>query len=142
MQAAANSPEKRESIVTSGTANRYSTAFAHAVVVASLDKINPTAFASYANDAGRTDVSEEVKKLSVPILALVGEHDATCSERAARETTEKLYQRAEIQVIAGAGHYPIYETPVLTINAIERFIGHYASQHQDAPVRLEVAEHA
>jgi len=142
MQAAANSPEKRELIATSGTANRYSTAFAHAVVAATFDKINPTAFASYANDAGRTDVSEEVKKLSTPILALVGEHDPACSEPTARETTAKFYQTAEIQVIAGAGHYPIYETPVLTINAIERFIGQYAGQHQDAAVRLEVAEHA
>jgi pimeloyl-ACP methyl ester carboxylesterase len=142
MQAAANSPEKRELIATSGTANRYSTAFAHAMVAATFDKINPTAFASYANDAGRTDVSEEVKKLSAPILALVGEHDPACSERAARETTAKFYQTAEIQVIAGAGHYPIYETPVLTINAIERFIGQFADQHPDAAVRLEVSEHA
>jgi pimeloyl-ACP methyl ester carboxylesterase len=119
---AATSEERRAQIVTRGTASRYSPVFARALVAATFDQIRPAAFASYAVDAGSTDISGAVKGMALPVLALVGEFDPACTEQAARETTAKLYQTVSVEIVQGASHYPIYEAPLATLTAVERFL--------------------
>jgi len=139
---AATSAERRAQVVTRGTAGRYSPVFAQTLVAASFDKINPAAFASYARDAGTTDISESVKNLALPILALVGEYDPACTEKIARETTAKLYKTASVEVIRGASHYPIHEAPLATLTAVERFLSQRASGHAEPSPAPEQVTHA
>ncbi|MGO4326089.1 alpha/beta fold hydrolase [Cupriavidus sp. 2TAF22] len=122
LQAAAESAQRRAELVAAGTANRYAAAFARAVVQASWDSIDAAAFASYARDASRTDISQQVEGSERPILVLVGEHDAVNTEAAARATTLQWYRDATVQVLAGAGHYPLLETPAATSAALESFL--------------------
>jgi pimeloyl-ACP methyl ester carboxylesterase len=129
LNTAAHSAEHREQMVAGGTANRYGRGFAQAQVSATFDRIDPAAFASYAKDASQTDVSEEARALSMPILALVGQFDPACGEQAARATTASIYRTASVEVIPGAGHYPHCEAPAATVTLVENFIaapGHAA----------------
>ncbi|MFM0236197.1 alpha/beta hydrolase [Paraburkholderia sediminicola] len=119
---AAVSHEKRETLFRKGTADRYSIAAARAVVAESFDSINPAAFESYARDASATDISDEVRGLSAAVLAMIGEHDSNCTEALAKETTLSFFRKAELEVIAGAGHYPMIEAPLQTVAALERFV--------------------
>lgn len=122
MQSLADSRERREALVRTGTAGRYAQAVARKVVASTWDEIDGRALASYAADASRTDIHEEVQKLDVPMLVLVGEHDPNCTEAVARATTLRWYRHATLDVMRGAGHYPTFETPAATLSAIERFV--------------------
>jgi pimeloyl-ACP methyl ester carboxylesterase len=122
MRAAAASAEQRTALVRGGTAGRYSAAAERAIVALSFERIAPAAFASYAFDASRTDISAQVRDISARVLALVGEHDPNCTEQFARDTTLVLYRDARMLVLAGAGHYPQIETPLQTIVALEQFV--------------------
>lgn len=122
MQSLSDSCERREALVRNGMAGRYSDAVARSIVAATWDDIDGRALASYALDASRTDICAEVPALDVPILALVGEHDPNCTEAVARETTLGWYGRATLEVMRGASHYPMIETPVATVSTIERFV--------------------
>lgn len=122
MQSLADSRERREALVRTGTAVRYTDAVARKIVAETWDDIDGHALASYALDASRTDVHSDVQALDAPILALVGEHDPNCTEVAARDTTLRWYRRATLEVLRGAGHYPMFETPAATVSAIEGFL--------------------
>ncbi|SAK79241.1 alpha/beta hydrolase [Caballeronia temeraria] len=122
MQSLADSRERREALVMTGTAGRYTEGFARKIVASTWDEIDGRALASYASDASRTDIHAEVQKLDVPILVLVGEYDPNCTETAARATTLRWYRRAKLEVLRGAGHYPTIETPAATLSALESFV--------------------
>jgi pimeloyl-ACP methyl ester carboxylesterase len=122
MRSVADSLERREALVTTGTGGQYTAAVVREIVAATWNDIDGRALASYALDASRTDVHTEVQSMDIPILALVGKHDPNCGEAAARETTLRWYRRATLEVMHGAGHYPMIETPAATVSALERFV--------------------
>lgn len=122
MQSLACSRERREALVRAGTAGRYAEVVARQVVASTWDAIDGRALASYALDASRTDIHEEVRKLDTPVLVLIGERDPNCTEGVARATTLRWYRHAMLEVLRGAGHYPTFETPAATLSAIEHFV--------------------
>ncbi|SOE98747.1 Pimeloyl-ACP methyl ester carboxylesterase [Burkholderia sp. OK233] len=122
MQGLAQSLEQRQALVKAGIGESCTDAAARAIASANWNDVDGNALASYAGDASRTDIHDQVTDLDAPILVLVGEHDAANSEAAARETTLKWYKRPTLQVLAGAGHYLPVEAPVATITAIERYL--------------------
>jgi pimeloyl-ACP methyl ester carboxylesterase len=67
-------------------------------------------------------VSAEVDGSATPIRVLVGEHDATNNEAAARATTLTWYPGASLVVLSGVGHYPMIEAPAATISELETFL--------------------
>jgi pimeloyl-ACP methyl ester carboxylesterase len=128
MQALATSREKREALVDIGMGGRYATGVTRALVAQTWDEIDARALASYARDATRTDIHSEVQGLDTPILVLVGENDPNCTEAFARETTLFWYRLATLQVLRGAGHYPMVETPAATLSEIERYVESVAAR--------------
>jgi pimeloyl-ACP methyl ester carboxylesterase len=134
MQELARSREKREALVHGGTGSRYASGFSRALVASTWDDIDGDALASYALDAGRTDIHVQVESLETPILVLVGEYDPNCSEAAARETTLRWCRCATLQVLSGAGHYPMIEAPARTLTALEHYVaaGHARTSGQAA----------
>lgn len=122
LREAAVSPVRRADLVAAGTARRYTDAFVRAVVDSTWTAIDGEALLSYALDASHTDLCTQVEGSEIPIHVLVGEHDAGNSEAVARDTTLKWYRHATLQVLAGAGHYPMLETPPVTIAALENFL--------------------
>lgn len=56
------------------------------------------------------DLTETTRKLTVPTLAIVGEHDATTTPAIMRETAN-LIDGARVEVVKDAGHLPCIERP-------------------------------
>jgi len=136
MQEAVQSRAGRETLVNSGTGNRYTDGFARAVVASTWNAIDHAALESYALDASRTDIHEHVAESDTPVLVLVGEHDPHCTAAAAHQTTLRWYRNTTLRVLAGSGHYPMYESPPETLFEMERYLGSTASrasEHQSEP---------
>jgi pimeloyl-ACP methyl ester carboxylesterase len=82
---------------------------------------DPVAAADYFQAFGRTDFSAEAKRLVSPLLVLVGEHDGGVSQDMVRAVFPPLYPHVQIEVLPGAGHYPMVETPHHLIDTVQRF---------------------
>jgi pimeloyl-ACP methyl ester carboxylesterase len=112
---------QRRRMVDAGTGGHYGPGFASAVVQSTWHAIRPDAFAGYASDAARIDISAQVDGSGLPLLALVGEFDPVNTAALARETTLRWYRNARLDVLPGAGHYLMLEAPAACVSAIEAF---------------------
>ena len=52
----------------------------------------------------------------------MGEHDPALGEAPTRATYLASYPNAQLEVLANAGHYPMFETPVAMAASMERFL--------------------
>jgi pimeloyl-ACP methyl ester carboxylesterase len=50
-------------------------------------------------------------------------HDPALSAQVMEQTYLALLPNAELEVLANAGHYPMFETPVALATAMEEFLG-------------------
>jgi pimeloyl-ACP methyl ester carboxylesterase len=56
------------------------------------------------------------------VKVLVGEHDPTFNVTLMSETYLRRYPLATVEVLENSGHYPMNETPLALVTAIERFL--------------------
>ncbi|MGK5740317.1 alpha/beta fold hydrolase [Micromonospora sp. URMC 103] len=120
---AAVDPGNRRTIIDLTTGNRLSGRWVDEMVRFSLDQSTREAFGAYLAAWARTDLTDEVKGNPVPALAVVGEHDPALGADTIRETWMRHYPNAQLEVLANAGHYAMYETPVRLVTVIEEFLG-------------------
>ncbi len=67
--------------------------------------------------------AREVEGLTLPVLAVLGEHDLPLYREASiRPLFGRWYRNLEVIVCREAGHYPMLEAPVFLASAMERFI--------------------
>ena len=86
------------------------------------ESARPEAARGYVRMFAATRVEGRARP-DLPVLAVVGEHDAEhFREAAVRAALGEVYPRLEVSVCANAGHYPMQETPVALATAIERFL--------------------
>ena len=50
-------------------------------------------------------------------------HDPALSAQVMEQTYLEFFPNAELEVLANAGHYPMFETPVALATAMEEFLG-------------------
>jgi pimeloyl-ACP methyl ester carboxylesterase len=120
---AAEKPENRYAIIDLTTGNRLSRRWIDGMVRASLDASTVTAFGAYLPAWVRTDFAAEITGHPVPALAVVGEHDPALGAETIRATWLTHYPNARLEVLANAGHYAMYETPVRLATVLEDFLG-------------------
>ncbi|MGW5669401.1 alpha/beta fold hydrolase [Micromonospora sp. NPDC003776] len=120
---AAADPDNRRTIIDLTTGNRLSRRWLDEMVRFSLDNSTREAFGAYLTAWARTDFTDEVKGNPVPALAVVGEHDPALGADTMRETWLRHYPNARLEVLANAGHYAMYETPVRLVTVVEEFLG-------------------
>ena len=120
---AAKSPEARKGILDFSTGNRLSGAWRERMVAHSLAHSTEDAVAAYLLAWAKGDFSARIKGNPVPVLVIVGEHDAALTAEVMRGTYMQWYPNAKLEVMANAGHYPMDETPVALATSIERFLG-------------------
>jgi len=87
-----------------------------------IESANPAGVAAAARGmAARKDYSDEIPKIHIPTLVIVGEQDAISS---ADEMTAIAHRmpRAELHVIPNAGHMAPMENPAAVNAAIETFL--------------------
>jgi 3-oxoadipate enol-lactonase len=81
------------------------------------------AVAAYAAMFSQGGVPEPTARIDIPVLAVTGERDMPVMRR--DEVTKSLAPicaRLEVESIADSGHYPMQETPPLTVAIVERFL--------------------
>jgi pimeloyl-ACP methyl ester carboxylesterase len=123
---AADDPEKRRIIIDFTTGNRLTALWLDQMVRYSLETSDRDAFAAYLHAWGRTDFHTEIdgnpRLADTPVHVIVGEHDPALNAGLMNETWMKWYPRAELETIANAGHYAMFETPVWLATTIESFL--------------------
>jgi pimeloyl-ACP methyl ester carboxylesterase len=121
--AAANAGN-RAAIIDFTTGSKLTTTFIRQVVQHSLDYSDSGAFGAYLLAWAKSDFSAQVTKdTSTPVKVIVGETDLAMSAEVMKQTWLVFFPGAELTVLANAGHYPMFETPVALASSIEEFLG-------------------
>jgi len=119
---AAEDRGSRAAIIDLTTGNRLSPAWVDKMVQFSLDQSDVPAFGAYLEAWARTDFSGEVSGKPLPVLVAVGEHDPALGAPVMEQTFLQQYPNASMEVLANAGHYSMFETPVALFTCVERFL--------------------
>ena len=119
---AAEKREARYAIIDMTTGGRLSSTWLDRMVQFSLDESDSTAFGDYLEAWARTDFSAEVQGNPVPVSVVVGEHDPALGAAVMEQTFLRQYPNATLEVLANAGHYAMFETPVALLTSVERFL--------------------
>lgn len=121
---AADKRENRCAIIDYTTGNRHPKEWIDRIADYSLAHSNREAFAAYLTAWAKTDFSAEVKGLTHQVKVIVGEHDPALNAQVMKATYLAWYPNAVMQILPGAGHYPMHETPEALVQAIESFLRH------------------
>ena len=70
----------------------------------------------------RSDQTDVLKEVDVPALILCGAEDRLCPV-SRHELMASLIPDAQLEVIRGAGHLPVLETPDITTEKLENWLG-------------------
>jgi pimeloyl-ACP methyl ester carboxylesterase len=125
--AALNNDEAAMQCINTLTSNRYTKTFAKNMIRDLRQRSKSEARLGYLNMFSHTDFSELVKGLLTPILVLFGEFDFEGSEECMRDTFLKWYPNAQLECCKASGHYPMIETPVALVAALEKFLSVHSS---------------
>ena len=86
-----------------------------------MQRASAEAFAAYFPAWADTDFSAGIVGRH-PLKVLVGEHDPVFNAALMERTYLRRYAHASLEVLGNAGHYPMNETPLALVTAIERFL--------------------
>jgi pimeloyl-ACP methyl ester carboxylesterase len=121
---AAANPGNRAAIIDFTTGSKLTKTFIDLVVRHSLENSTAEAFGAYLHSWAKADFSDQVKPDSgTPVKVIVGEADPALSAEVMQQTWRVYFPGAELEVMANAGHYPMFETPVALATSIEEFLG-------------------
>ena len=121
LQGAAADLAKRRAIIDRSTGGRLPATWVQWKAAYSAAHSSVEAFAAYLPAWTDTDFSALIDGRH-PVLALVGEHDPVFNEALMAATYLRRYAGATVEVLRNAGHYPMNETPLALVAAIERFL--------------------
>lgn len=121
-ESAAADDAARRTIIDITTGRRLSARFVASLVAHSREHSDEEAFAAYFRQWCDTDHQEQVPVDAVPALAVTGEHDPATTEQVIRVTWSRTFPGGRVEVLAGAGHYPSWETPVRLVTVLEEFL--------------------
>lgn len=121
---AANEPSNRAAIIDFTTGSKLAKSFIDQVVRHSLENSTTQALGAYLLSWAKSDFSRDVKNdLSVPVKVIVGETDPAMSAGVMEQTWLSYFPGAELEILPSAGHYPMFEVPVVLATSIESFLG-------------------
>ncbi len=78
-----------------------------------------TAFLGYLKAWTETDFADAVKSVAAPVLVIAGVHDGAVGPSVMQDTYLKQLPNARMEVLDGAGHYPMIETPAALFKLVE-----------------------
>ena len=119
---AAGNPASRALIVNYATGNRLAPTLVDRIVRHSLDNSDAQAFGIYLESWARADILGRVKGSEVPVKVITGEYDPSQPAEFMEQAWLQVYPNSELEVLRGAGHYPMFETPVALAISIEEFL--------------------
>ena len=119
---AAKSRENRYGVIDLTTGNRNSPVWVNQMVEFSEQHSTVEAFGSVLEAWANADFADDVRGSEVPVLVAVGEHDPALGAETVTQTWLPLFPNATLEVIANAGHYPMFEAPVNLATVVEAFL--------------------
>ena len=122
---AADDLNTRKAIIDLTTGNRLSSTWLNTMVETSATHNDPKAFADYLIAWAKTDFLSEVQGKTTPVLVIPGEHDPALGPQTMTQTWMTHYPNIQMKTMTNAGHYPMFETPIALITAIERFLAQH-----------------
>lgn len=120
---AAQEHANRSAIIDLTTGNRQPKSWIEGMVAYSAEHSRPEAVAGYLTSWAGADFVADLPEVTVPVHAVVGEHDPALGEETMRATWLEQLSGCELTVIPNAGHYAMFETPVSLIGALESTLG-------------------
>ena len=114
--------EKRDAIIDFTTGNRNTPEFVNAVTDWSVEHSTKEAFTNVLEAWTKPDFAEDVKGKELPVLVLAGEHDPALGKETCEQTWMQLFPKVRLEVVANAGHYPMFEAPVNLATRINNFL--------------------
>ncbi len=108
------------------TGKEYSKTFITQMTKRARPALSSQAMLGYFNAWTSTDFSKDVATINTKILVIAGENDGAVGPDFLSETYLKQLNNVEMKTIAGAGHYPMQETPVRLFTLIEDHLSRYA----------------
>jgi pimeloyl-ACP methyl ester carboxylesterase len=120
---AAANPANRATIIDFTTGNKLTKTFIDQRVRHSLDNSDVGAFGAYLRSWAQDDFSDQVKTDTVtPVKLIVGVNDPAMTADVMEQTWRVFFPEAELTILPGAGHYPMFESPVVLATSIEEFL--------------------
>lgn len=114
--------DKRYGIIDFTTGNRNTPYFVNAVTDWSLEHSTKDAFARVLDAWATPDFADDVRGKELPVLVAVGEHDPALGKETCDQTWMQLFPNARLEVVANAGHYPMFEAPVNLATLLNDFL--------------------
>jgi len=121
-----SSDEAGRGVLQASLGGRYTPAVQDFILRHARATSTPEAFAAYFTAFSKTNFASEAAGLKAPALILVGEHDQGVSEEFVLATFPGMYPQAVLEILPGAGHYPMLETPLHLVSRIEGFLKRHA----------------
>jgi pimeloyl-ACP methyl ester carboxylesterase len=121
---AAASAGNRAAIIDFTTGNKLTKTFINQVVQHSLDNSTEEAVAAYLQAWAKSDFSAQLKPdPTTPVKLFVGVNDPAMGADVMEQTWRVFFPNAEMTILSDAGHYPMFESPVVLATSIEEFLG-------------------
>lgn len=117
---AAHNDANRFAIIDLTTGNRQSATWINQMVAHSVAASTREAFGAYLVSWAKYDFADQLPAPSVPVKAIVGEHDPALGPETMEATWLTQLPGCELDVQHNAGHYAMYETPVALVTSIEK----------------------
>ncbi|MDW5499276.1 alpha/beta hydrolase [Pseudomonas lundensis] len=113
---------QRHSLIDFSTNHRLPHRWVSDIVQQSRAACDPQVFEAYFQSWAKDDCSAETYNCTVPLLLLIGEHDPALTLPIMDSTCVEWFVNVQVELLEGCGHYPMQETPVYLVGAIERFL--------------------
>lgn len=123
---AAENDGNRYAIIDLTTGNRQSKTWIDRMVAFSVAQSTRAAFGAYLPAWAKHDFSAELPVPSIPVKAIVGEHDPALGAETITATWLEHLPGSELDIQGNAGHYTMYEAPVGLITSIEKTLSSLA----------------
>jgi pimeloyl-ACP methyl ester carboxylesterase len=117
---AAQNDANRFAIIDLTTGNRQTATWINQIVAHSVAASAREAFGAYLASWAKGDFAAALPTPSVPVKAIVGEHDPALGADTMRATWLTQLPGCELDVQTNAGHYAMYEAPVALMTSIEK----------------------
>ena len=112
----------RRGILDLTTGNRLTGTWLDQMVAHSVAHSTPEAFAGCFVAWAKGGFAEAVQGLATPTLVVVGAHDPAIGADYVAQTWSLQLPGTQVEVMANAGHYPMFETPIALATVVEKFL--------------------
>lgn len=119
-QSAADDDDALTEIFNILTGKRHSKNYLNQLTQSTRKSTTREAFLGYLSAWTQTNFSDQVETIKCPIHVIAGAHDGAFGPESMKETYLSQLKNVKMEIIEGAGHYPMLEAPAEFFTVIEK----------------------